>query len=414
MWNRIPIIISASSIALILLIVIQVKWMDQSRRLIEEQFDQKVNMALCMAVEEFSDCENNTALASNCKPSTINSAICFSDSVSNFVQAQNIHHEVERALLYYDITMPFELSVDESSPLLPFENCERYQDRIYSCSLNPLLDNDELQLNINFPGKQAYVLKQMELMLGLSILIMLFITSVFIYANYYLYRQKILSERNKEFFNHMAHEFKTPLTNIGLASNMLLKRNQDPLLKIIASENDQLSEQVNKVLSMASVEAGHFEIKKEEVKVKDLIEKVVRSMEIQILDKHGVISVKGIKENLKILADPFHLSNALKNILENAIKYNENVPQIEIKGVVRGDQIQLSIQDNGIGIDQKNQNLVFEKFYRIQTSESYQNKGFGLGLSYVKKIINLHDGDINIFSEWKKGTRFDLILPTIH
>ncbi len=411
MRNKIPYIIGASSIALILLIVIQVKWMDQSRTLIEDQFDQKVNMALCRAVEDFAECDDVLNVVPMCSPVVNEDSKCCSDKVNSFVTAKNIEIQVEKALSYYDITMPFELSVNEASPPSLDESCKDHKDRVYSCSLDPLLNNDELELNINFPGKQAYVLKQMGLMLGLSILIMLFITGVFIYANFYLLQQKRLSERNKEFFNHMAHEFKTPLTNIGLASKMLTRKNDDPLLGIIISENNQLSTQVDKVLSMASIEAGHFEIKKEALPLRELIDKVLRGMQMQVIDKGGEILVKGIDQNIRIKADPFHLSNVFKNILENAIKYNDNEPRILITGHIKGDNILLSIEDNGIGIEKMNQNLIFEKYYRVQNAESYQNKGFGLGLSYVKKIINLHDGDINISSEWKKGTRFDLLLP---
>lgn len=409
--NKIPYIIGASSTALILLILIQVKWMHQSRELIENQFDQKVNMALCRAVDEFANCNEGEELVQACAMEPTSSSNCCSDRVSSFISSENILDQVKGALTFYDIDMAFELSVNE--PALPEENecCESYKDRVYSCSLDPLIDNDDLELNINFPGKQAYVLKRMGFMLGLSILIMLFITGIFIYANFYLLQQKRLSERNKEFFNHMAHEFKTPLTNIGLASKMLSNRNKDPLLNIIIQENQQLNEQVNKVLSMASIEAGQFDLHKESTNLKDILDGVIMSMKMQILDKDADIKVEGINERMQIQADSFHLANALRNILENALKYNENKPRVYIKGRTEGDNILISIEDNGVGISEENQKLVFEKFYRIQNADSYQNKGFGLGLSYVKKIISLHDGDVRIISEWKKGTRFDLLLP---
>jgi signal transduction histidine kinase len=209
----------------------------------------------------------------------------------------------------------------------------------------------------------------------------------------------------------MAHEFKTPLTNIGLASNMLLKRQEDPLISIIHSENKQLTSQVNNVLSMASLESGQFEIKKENVNIHLLINEVVESMHMQIFAKNGIVEIHGIDDSMFISADRFHLANALKNILENAIKYNNNDPVIDIIGKVQDENIIISIQDNGVGIAPENQQLVFEKFFRLQKTQNSSNRGFGLGLSYVKKIINLHNGHITIFSEWKKGTRFDIQFP---
>jgi two-component system phosphate regulon sensor histidine kinase PhoR len=209
----------------------------------------------------------------------------------------------------------------------------------------------------------------------------------------------------------MAHEFKTPLTNIGLASSLLKKKYEDNLLQIISSENLQLSEQVDRVLSMAAIESGQYKIKKEKVSLHNLILEIGNQLKFQLEDKNAILNIEDNSQNATITADKFHLSNAIRNIIENAIKYSDKAPKINISIVKDEKNVKIQIQDNGIGISNANQKLLFEKFYRIKDDNNYTTKGFGLGLSYVKKIMDLHKGNINVISDLKKGSRFDLIIP---
>ena len=247
-------------------------------------------------------------------------------------------------------------------------------------------------------------------MLASSIIILLVIIIIFAYASYYLIQQKRLSERNKDFFNHMAHEFKTPLTNIGLAAKMLNKKSKNQLLDIIKNENAHLKGQVERVLSMASLESGNYDIRKECIDLNQLFTEIIEKMHIQLQDKGASIHIRGDK-NIEVIADRFHLSNAIRNLIDNALKYNDRTPKIDVSLLSIGEKVRIQIQDNGIGIGTREKELVFEKFYRIKKGDLYANKGFGLGLSYVKKIMELHKGAINIFSDLTEGTRFDLTLP---
>ncbi len=395
---------------MLLLVLIQVQWMQQSRKLIEEQFDQKVSMALCKAVDEVSLAESSEEIKIACKPQSAFDSFCCSTQLSSYLANDNVKEVVEDALTFYNINMPFILEVSSVQKNICMTSEES---PVYSCSLAPLIKSNDHKLNINFPGKTEYVLKEMGLMLASSIIILFLIFGVFIYANYYLIKQKRLSERNKDFFNHMAHEFKTPLTNIGLAVRMLSKKSDDNLVNIISSESQQLTEQVGRVLTMASLDTADFEINKSKINLSYFIQDVIKKMEMPLTDQKVDVQIDPLDESIFVFADKYHLCNAFRNILDNAIKYNEGKPEIKIKFQERNKNIHILIEDNGMGIHKEDQELVFKKFYRVKDGDTYNSKGFGLGLSYVKRIIELHKGEITIFSELDKGTRFDLSLPKL-
>jgi len=367
-------------------------------------------MALCKAVDEVSVTEPAKEVRIACKAQSSFDPYCCSTQLSSYLADDNVKDVVEDALTFYNINMPFilEVSTIQKNVCLSEEETP-----VYSCSLAPLVKSDEHKLNISFPGKTEYVLKEMGLMLAASIIILFLIFGVFIYANYYLIKQKRVSERNKDFFNHMAHEFKTPLTNIGLAVSMLSKKSEDKLVNIISNENKQLTEQVSRVLTMASLDTADFEINKRKINLHNFIREVISNMEIQLNDSNVQVDIQPPVHDTFVFADKYHLCNAFRNILDNAIKYNEGDPIIKIKFKEHNNNIHILIEDNGMGIDKADQELVFKKFYRVKDGDTYNNKGFGLGLSYVKRIIELHKGDISIFSELNKGTRFDLSLPKL-
>ena len=406
MSKRIPFFVLISAIALISLFVIQVKWMQKSTALVEEQFDQKVSMALCMAVDQISLTEETSEFKSKCSIAADGKKSCCSEELSTFIQKDNVKGLVASSLNYYDIDMPYEMGVAECSGVLL-----KKDGLPYSCSLTPVTDTESHQLAVNFPDKETYVFEEMGLMLGSSFLILLLITLLVIYGNYYLIKQQKISERNKEFFNHMAHEFKTPLTNIGLASNMLKKKIASPLVDIIAKENQQLNEQVNRVLTMASLESGQYLMTNDKIDVAKTINDVVDNLSILIADKNASVEVVDNSKGMVVVGDSFHLSNAIKNIVDNSLKYSESIPKIKITIDKLDDKAKIRIEDNGIGISEKNQKLLFEKFYRCTEGDTYSTKGFGLGLSYVKKIMDLHKGSIIVKSVLNQGTQFELFLP---
>ena len=229
---------------------------------------------------------------------------------------------------------------------------------------------------------------------------------------YTILRQKRLSEMQKDFINNMTHEFKTPISTIGISADVFLnnpKIKEDPRLSqyagILKEQNQRLNKQVEKILQLAKIERDGLKLKQEELNLTDLIKNIVDSVSIRLEEHQGKIHLLNFKETTAIKADKFHFTNTLYNLLDNAIKYCKTQPNITIQVENRLKHILLSIQDNGIGITKDNLHKVFDKFYRIPTGNVHNVKGFGLGLYYVKEVVNAHGWDVNIESTAGKGTK---------
>jgi signal transduction histidine kinase len=218
----------------------------------------------------------------------------------------------------------------------------------------------------------------------------------------------------------MTHELKTPISTISLASQMLhdptiptASKNVEHLSKVILEESKRLSFQVERVLQTAIFEKGKIHLKIRQLDVHELINNVVRNFIIQVKNRNGTI-IKNLDAQYSMVnVDEVHFANVLLNLLDNAIKYCQVQPNISVTTFNRKGFIVIQVQDNGIGIKKEDQKRVFEKFYRVPTGNVHNVKGFGLGLSYVKKIVDEHGGKIVVESEPNVGTRFDISIPFI-
>ena len=381
--------------------------MQHSRNLIDEQFNHKVSLALCKAVSDLSETSSCTSSASCIAPGASEDLEC-GKQLTDLMNTGGFDDALDQALSFYGIELPYSTSIVNEQ-----EVCAEDQEQ-YSCSLCPLGTQTHL-LKVEFQGKAAYILGQMGLMLGASIFILLFIFTVFVLANYHLLKQQRISTLNVDFFNSMAHEFRTPLTNIKLAMQLLSKTalNQQPnkYIDIVNRESLQLMKQVECVLSLAKLEGGEYQLEFEDISLEQLLRQVIQDMDLQIREKKAAITLDVQEAIPFIRGDRFHLSSAFKNIIDNALKYTLEQPQIYIRVEESSTGIQLLFQDNGIGISKVNQAIIFNKFQRISNNQIHHHKGFGLGLSYVKKIIELHQGSILLSSELDQGSRFNLHLP---
>ncbi len=258
--------------------------------------------------------------------------------------------------------------------------------------------------------------------LGSPWILMLIIVSVvfvfFAFAINIIVKQKRLSEIKTDFINNMTHELKTPISTIALSSDMLMRgdfTNDPEKLKryasIIYKENKRLENQVERVLNVAKMDKDTLHLKKELFDMHDLIEEVRDNFEFNQADHGGEISLDSQAVDFSIQADPVHISNVVFNLLDNAIKYCEVNPAISIKTKNEKNGFVLEITDNGIGIKREDIKLIFDKFYRVPTGNLHNVKGFGLGLYYVKIIIEQHGGNIQVKSSVGKGTTFTLWLP---
>ena len=273
-------------------------------------------------------------------------------------------------------------------------------------------------LTIYFPLRKNFIYKSLGYMALSSILLTLIIVISFAFTIYTIIRQKRLSEIRSDFVNNMTHELKTPISTISLASQMLgdksipnESKNIDNLSAVITAESRRLGYHVEKVLQTTIFNKGKLKLKLREANINEIITGVINNFSIQIKKINGLIVPSLHAENPVLFVDIVHITNVLSNLIDNAIKYCTQDPEIYIETQNNNRYIMIVVRDNGIGISQKNQKRIFEKFYRVSTGNIHSVKGFGLGLSYVKKVIEEHKGYIKIESEPYEGTVFKIFLP---
>ncbi|MEO5571710.1 MAG: HAMP domain-containing sensor histidine kinase [Bacteroidia bacterium] len=273
-------------------------------------------------------------------------------------------------------------------------------------------------LLLYFPSRTSFVLTNMIWMLSGSVLFTLTIIIVFAYTISMLLQQKKLSEIKSDFINNMTHEFKTPIATIALAVDAINnpkvhddKERMQYYSNIIREENKRMNKQVEKILQTALFEKKDFEINKKEIDVHQILEKAVENIKLQIEARQGFISCNLEAINHIIQADEILLTTAVVNLLDNANKYSPEKPEITVVTENRENGILISVEDKGMGMSRETMNSIFEKFYRQQTGNLHNVKGFGLGLSHVKTIINAHGGEIKVSSELNKGSKFEVYLP---
>ncbi|WP_106568967.1 sensor histidine kinase [Cecembia rubra] len=280
-----------------------------------------------------------------------------------------------------------------------------------------LLGKENLVL-INFPDKKIFILQQIWLPLLSSMLFIAIIIFCFIYAIKVIIRQKNLSDTKNDFINNMTHEFKTPIATVSLAVEAL----QDPdflnhdsfrnrYIGIIKDENKRLGQQVEKVLQAATLDKKDFKLKLEILNIQEILTHARDLIALQVENKGGKIQLETKLFDPYLEGDAFHLTHIINNLLDNAIKYSKEAPYIRLKAWDENDHILISVTDSGIGMSKEAVKKIFDKFYRVPTGNLHDVKGFGLGLAYVKTMLEAHHGEIQVKSEPGKGSMFTLKLP---
>jgi len=289
----------------------------------------------------------------------------------------------------------------------------------YSVNLSP--DNRFVQpeyLIVRFPTQGRHVLREMWPLLITSAVMMLILVISFYYITVNNLRQKKLSVIKNDFISNMTHEFKTPISTISLASEMLgdtsivqTPEKQQRYLKMIRDENKRLSVLVESILQTSILDKGEFKLKLTEVDVHDIINTAIHNTQLLIGQRNGNITTHLNALKFKLQADRVHLTNIVFNLIDNAIKYSKETPEIIITTYNTAEGIMIQVKDNGIGISKENQRKIFDKFYRVPTGNVHNVKGFGLGLSYVLAVVLKHNGTISVNSELGKGSTFNVHLP---
>ena len=273
-------------------------------------------------------------------------------------------------------------------------------------------------LLLYFPHEKQFLLTELWGMLLISIILIIVIVYSFTYTITTIFRQKKLSEMKNDFINNMTHEFKTPISTISLACEALNNHDivrspefTESYINIILEENNRLATMAEKILQTAVIEKGQLKMKRERIDLHEVITDVIKNIRIHVEIKDGVIRKQCKATNPVLLGDKVHLTNLVYNLLDNANKYSPRKPVITVRTENTSNGILLTIEDHGIGISKGEQKKIFDKLYRVPTGNIQEVRGFGLGLSYVKAIVEEHHGRISLDSEINKGTTFRVFLP---
>jgi two-component system, OmpR family, phosphate regulon sensor histidine kinase PhoR len=320
------------------------------------------------------------------------------------------------------IDLDFEYAVVKPDRKLAFKSDKFSPGRdaiIYSARLFP----EDIYLppnfiHIYFPGQRNFMIRSIGFMGVSSVILTFIIISIFIITLYVIFRQKKLSEIKNDFVNNMTHELKTPISTISLASQMLNdpgipaeNKNISHISRIIEAESKRLGYQVEKVLQMAIFDRGKIVLKEKDMNLHELLEGIINIFNLQVKKKSGSLEYRPGAQFSRVRIDEIHFTNLISNLLDNAMKYCREVPEITVSTRNEKSYIVICVEDKGIGISKENQKRIFEKFYRVPTGNIHNVKGFGLGLSYVKMIAEIHHGYVSMTSEPGQGSRFDVYVP---
>lgn len=273
-------------------------------------------------------------------------------------------------------------------------------------------------IEIYFPRQANYMIKSIGILVLASIFLTAIIVVIFSISIFIIFKQKKISEIRNDFVSNMTHELKTPISTISLAAQMMSdksiptdRKNFEHLGKVVLDESKRLGSQVEKVLQMARFERGQIKFRIKDVAVNQVIGNIINNFRLQLDNRNGTIEFIPDEEVTEIKIDEVHFTNIIVNLLENAVKYCKIDPCIVVATHVYKEGVRITIKDNGIGISRDNQKRIFEQFYRIPTGNVHNVKGFGIGLSYVKTIVDSFKGTVSVESELNKGSKFIIILP---
>lgn len=290
----------------------------------------------------------------------------------------------------------------------------------------PLFQNDlngakPNYLYVYFPQRSGYLLRETGFTIIPTVILTAFLIAIFVYTIMVIFRQKKLSMIKNDFINNMTHELKTPISTISLASQMLedgsianTPQTVEHISRVISQETKRLSYQVEKVLQMAVFNEGKLKFKFKDFDVNKMIETVSANFELRVKNKNGILITEKLAVKPIINGDEVHITNVVFNLLDNAVKYSKDVPEIKLTTENRDNQVIISVQDKGIGISKEHHAQIFDRFYRVPTGNIHNVKGFGLGLSYVKKIVDSHNAKIKVESALNKGTKFTIFFPQLN
>ena len=337
-----------------------------------------------------------------------------------------LDRDLQAELLHNGIEIPYHFTVSTSDGREVYRCADYETEGEEDCYSQVLFGNDPPNkmgiLKIHFPTMNSYIYSSVRFMIP-ALFFTVVLCMAFIYTLYVIFRQKKVTELKNDFINNMTHEFKTPISTISLASQMLTDESvtKSPqmlqhITGIINDETKRLRFQVEKVLQISLFDQQKATMKMRELDVDELLTGVVNTFALKVEKNGGTIITNLEAQDATIYADEMHITNVVFNLMDNAVKYKRDDEALRLTIHTWNEQGKfcLSIQDNGIGIKKENLKRVFDRFYRVHTGNLHNVKGFGLGLAYVKKVIQDHRGSIRAESEYGVGTKFIIVLPLLN
>ncbi|WP_346861361.1 HAMP domain-containing sensor histidine kinase [uncultured Draconibacterium sp.] len=412
-------IILLATVSIAGVFLIQFSFIRSSYNISDEQFKESASVALKEVAWQVMLATGSTANFDSITPveilSSSNYLVNVGSAIDKDLLKSNLIRELKKHEIYYDfefaIFNPGEEQMDEG--ILVMQNSEE-KPSFYEFPLNDSYVN---YFGVHFPDRSSYFNSRLSIwyfLTGLLVLVVFF----FGYTLVVIMRQRQLSEVQKNFINNLTHELKTPISAIALSANVIndqkILENPKRLFeytKIIKEQNTRLSKNVEKVLNLASIEKSRIRLNLDKLNVETFLLETLEVFKHSTSGQKATITTKLSKKPQLILADKFHFANLLTNILENAVKYCEQDPEILIKCKQRKNTFVLSFTDNGIGIPREYRKKIFKKFYRVPTGNVHNVKGFGLGLDYVHKIVKAHKWKIKVEENPNGGSIFTLTIP---
>lgn len=436
-------IIVSMGIALLGSILLQMYWIRLTLREQEEQFDREVNQILGTVVEDIdkrelkllneyidlSPGESQKLLLANKDKGIIDrlgnrKGFLLIDSllkreVFRLGNNQEYHYGIYSSRDSGFVVIDNMFSVSSMSSSM---SKSRFQRGLYTTPYTIQLflptDKGSGRLFLYLPFRKQIIWKSLIPAAIGSLVFSALILACFAYTIYVIQQQKKISDMKNDFINNMTHEFKTPIATISLASDSInnpsIISNPEKVqrfTKIIRQENSRMLGQVEKVLQIAQLEKKDLQLNFTEINIHTLLQDIAENVNLQIKSKGGHLKLNLEANDAVIEGDMTHISNILYNLMDNANKYTPESPEINVHTRNISNGIEISIEDNGIGISRENQKYIFEKFYRVSTGNLHDVKGFGLGLSYVKVMVDAHQGNIHVKSALGKGSTFILYFP---
>lgn len=423
--SAIRLIVILGAISVIGIVIMQVYWMQKTFNIKERQFHQSVNSALRNVANILFD-YNNEIYDESCDLPYDNPVVRVSDdyyivNVNCEIEADILKHYLISEFENRDLTVDFEYAIYDC-----LEDKMKYGDYIsFNKDTTKIFRKTELEkcgefiyyFGVYFPDHNSFIRGNMDVWYFFSLL-MLLILIFFTYSLFVILKQRRLTEVQKDFINNMTHEFKTPISSIAISADVLLEdtivQEPDRINKyagIIKDQNLRLKTQVEKVLKMAAIDKNKFLLNKKEIDINEKLDKIISEFKSSIDNKSYLIESQFLNKEIIVSLDELHFSNLIFNILDNAIKYCKTDALIKVSTNLADNKFVISISDNGIGIKKEHQKRIFQTFYRVPTGNIHDVKGFGLGLSYVLKIVKAHKWKIKVESQIENGSTFKIFIP---